>query len=422
MASHRSVNELKTAEKGQTDVSSFHSTDCNGCALKKGASQTVVGLIFGCYAVCNLIGSLILGRYIVQIGAKFMLVAGLFVSAGCTIMFGLLDRVPSGPAFITLCFIVRSVDAVGFAGAMISSFALTAKIFPDRVATVLGSLEIFTGLGLILGPPVGGWFYQSFGYEVPFMLLGCLLLLMVPFNIYVLPNIEADASKDSFFTLLSHVKVILICYAIFTLSAGLGFLDATFSLFVINKFHLTPGYVGIIMLGLSLPYCLATPLMGYFTDKYPSVRMPFMVVGGLITAIGFWLLGPIPVLNISGPLWLLVLMLGLIGFSLGLTAIPMFPEIITCAYEKGFEEGLSTLGMVSGLFNAIWSLGMFYGPTVGGLITQHLSFEWAATVQGGLAFLAAFFIVVYSFCHKPQQQRAGEDRGPTDESTPLLNE
>lgn len=33
-------------------------------AVKKGASQTVVGLIFGCYAVCNLIGSLILGRYV----------------------------------------------------------------------------------------------------------------------------------------------------------------------------------------------------------------------------------------------------------------------------------------------------------------------------------------------------------------------
>lgn len=31
---------------------------------------------------------------------------------------------------------------------------------------------------------------------------------------------------------------------------------------------------------------------------------------------------------------------------------------------------------------------MFYGPIVGGLITQHLNFEWAAAVQGGLAFLA----------------------------------
>lgn len=49
----------------------------------------------------------------------------------------LLDRAPEGPVFITLCFIVRSVDAVGFAGAMTSSFALTAKIFPDNVATVL---------------------------------------------------------------------------------------------------------------------------------------------------------------------------------------------------------------------------------------------------------------------------------------------
>uniref|UniRef100_A0AAQ6AJW3 Major facilitator superfamily (MFS) profile domain-containing protein n=1 Tax=Amphiprion ocellaris TaxID=80972 RepID=A0AAQ6AJW3_AMPOC len=376
-------------------------------AVKKGASQTVIGLIFGCYAVCNLIGSLVLGRYIVQIGAKFMLIAGLFVSSGCTIMFGLLDRVPSGPAFIALCFIVRSIDAVGFAGAMTSSFAMTAKIFPDNVATVLGSLEIFTGLGLILGPPVGGWFYQSFGYEVPFMLLGCLLLVMVPFNIYVLPSI--DPSKDSFFHLLGHVKVVLICYAIFTLSAGLGFLDATLSLFAINKFNLSPGYVGLIMLGLSLPYCLASPLMGYITDKYASSRMVFMVTGAVITASGFCLLGPAPFLNISGPLWLLVVMLGLIGFSLGMTAIPTFPEIITYAYDQGFEEGLSTLGMVSGLFGAFWSLGMFYGPTVGGLITQHLSFEWAATVQGGLAFLA----VSISYC--------GEDR-QTDENTPLLNE
>ncbi|XP_044022462.1 MFS-type transporter SLC18B1 [Siniperca chuatsi] len=391
-------------------------------ALKKGASQTVIGLIFGCYAVCNLIGSLILGRYIVQIGAKFMLVAGLFVSSGCTILFGLLDRVPAGPTFITLCFIVRSIDAVGFAAAMTSSFAMTAKIFPNNVATVLGSLEIFTGLGLIMGPPVGGWFYQSFGYEVPFMLLGCFLLIMVPFNIYVLPTIDADPSKDSFFRLLTQVKIVLICFVIFTLSAGLGFLDATLSLFAIERFSLSFGYVGLIMLGLSLPYCLASPVMGYFTDKYLATRSWFMVTGGVATAIGFCLLGPAPFLHIPSQLWLLILMLGVIGFSLGMTAIPTFPEIITCAYEQGFEEGLSTLGMVSGLFGAVWSMGMFYGPIVGGLITQHLSFEWAAAVQGGLTFLAAFVLALFYLCRRPQQKSVQEDSRQTDESTPLLNE
>ncbi|XP_039992914.1 MFS-type transporter SLC18B1 isoform X2 [Xiphias gladius] len=328
-------------------------------AVKKGASQTVVGLIFGCYAVSNLIGSLLLGKYIVQIGAKFMLVTGLFVSSVCTILFGLLDRVPAGPVFIALCFIVRSVDAVGFSAAMTSSFALTAKIFPNNVATVFGSLEIFTGLGLIMGPPVGGWFYQSFGYEVPFLLLGCFLLVMVPFNIYILPTIDADPSKDSFFQLLTHVKIVLLCYVIFTLSAGLGFLDATLSLFVMEKFNLSPGYVGLVMLGLSLPYCLASPLMGYCTDKYPATRSWFMVIGGIATAAGFCLIGPVPFLHIPSQLWLLVVMLGVIGASLGMTSIPTFPEIIACAYEKGFEEGLSTLGMVSGLFGAVWSLGPF---------------------------------------------------------------
>uniref|UniRef100_A0A3Q3K6S2 Major facilitator superfamily (MFS) profile domain-containing protein n=1 Tax=Monopterus albus TaxID=43700 RepID=A0A3Q3K6S2_MONAL len=378
-------------------------------AVKKGASQAVVGLIFGCYAVCNLIGSLVLGKYIVQIGAKFMLVTGLFVSSGCTILFGLLDRAPAGTAFISLCFIVRSIDAVGFAGAMTSSFSMMAKIFPDNVATVLGILELFTGLGLILGPPVGGWLYQSFGYEVPFFVLGCFVLVMVPFIIYVLPNIDAAPSKDSFFRLLCHVKIILICYAIFTFSAGLGFLDATLSLFAIKRFSLSPGYVGVIMLGLSLPYCLASPLIGYFADKYPANRSWFMVTGGIATAAGFCLLGPVPFLHMPSQLWLLILMLGVIGFSLGMTIIPTLPEIITCAYEQGFEEGLSTLGMVSGLFGAVWSIGMFYGPTVGGFITQHLSFEWAAAVQGGLAFLAVSITGTLAFFNRNKIQSTYSD-------------
>uniref|UniRef100_A0A6Q2ZQC6 Major facilitator superfamily (MFS) profile domain-containing protein n=1 Tax=Esox lucius TaxID=8010 RepID=A0A6Q2ZQC6_ESOLU len=355
-------------------------------ALKKGASQTVVGLIFGCYALCNLVGSLVLGKYIVQIGAKFMLVSGLFVSSVCTILFGLLDRVPEGAPFISLCFIIRSVDAVGFSAAMTSTFAVSAKVFPNNIATVLGSLEIFTGLGLILGPPIGGWLYQSFGYEVPFLALGCFLFLMVPFNIYVLPT--ADPTKDSFFRLFTHLKIVLICFAIFTLSSGLGFLDATLSIYALDKFKLTSGYVGLLLLGLSLPYCLSSPLLGIISDRFPSIRPWLMVIGGLSTATGFFFLGPMPILQIERQLWLLVLMLTVIGFSLSMTIIPTFPEILNCAYEYGFEDGLSTLGLVSGLFGAVWSIGMFCGPTLGGFITQQLSFEWAASVQGGLAFLA----------------------------------
>ena len=35
------------------------------------------------------------------------------------------------------------------------------------------------------------------------------------------------------------------------------------------QFHLSPSHVGLIFLAFSLPYCLSSPLLGFFADKYP---------------------------------------------------------------------------------------------------------------------------------------------------------
>ncbi|XP_026085918.1 MFS-type transporter SLC18B1-like [Carassius auratus] len=365
-------------------------------AKKKGVSQAMIGLIFGIYALCTLVGSLLLGKYIVQIGAKFMIVAGLFVSSGSTVLFGFLDRVSDGTVFIVLCFITRCINAIGFSAAVTSSFAVLAKVFPDNIATVLGFMEIFTGLGLILGPPLGGWLYQSFGYEIPFVFTGCLLFVTVPLNLWILPSFDAvPSSQNSFLRLCTRIKILLICFVVFTLSSGLGFLDATLSIFAIEKLNLSAGSVGLLMIGLSLPYGAASPVFGVISDKYPSIRKWMMVIGGMATAVSFCFLGPLPVFHIRSQLWLTVLMLIVVGFSLCMTCIPTFAEMIACAHENGFEEGLSTLGLVSGLFSAVWSAGMFFGPTFGGYITQALDFEWSAGVQGALTFLAALLQVIY---------------------------
>ncbi|KAL1257509.1 hypothetical protein QQF64_010753 [Cirrhinus molitorella] len=391
-------------------------------AKKKGVSQAMIGLIFGIYALCTLVGSLILGKYIVQIGAKFMIVAGLFVSSGCTVLFGFLDQVSDVTVFIVLCFITRCINAIGFSAAVTSSFAVSAKVFPDNIATVLGFMEIFTGLGLILGPPLGGWLYQSFGYEMPFVFTGCLLFATVPLNLWILPRFDAVPSHNSFLRLCTRIKILLICFVVFTLSSGLGFLDATLSIFAIEKLNLTAGSVGLLMIGLSLPYGAASPVFGVISDKYPSIRKWMMVVGGMATAVSFCFLGPLPVFHIRSQLWLTVLMLIVVGFSLCMTCIPTFAEMITCAHENGFEEGLSTLGLVSGLFSAVWSAGMFFGPTIGGYITQALNFEWSAGVQGALAFLAALLQVIYFTTEDIQKksQKANRTDMSQSEKSPLL--
>ncbi|XP_062864121.1 MFS-type transporter SLC18B1 [Trichomycterus rosablanca] len=392
-------------------------------AEKKGVSQAVIGLIFGCYAFCTLVGSLILGKYIVQIGAKFMITAGLLISGGCTVLFGFLDRAPDGTMFIVLCLVIRSVNAVGFAAAVTSSFAVSARVFPHNIATILGFMEIFTGIGLILGPPLGGWMYQSFGYEIPFIVLGSLLFLAVPLNMWILPNFDEVSSQGSFLRLCSQVKIILICFVVFTLSSGISLLDATLSLFAIKKFNLSTGSVGLLMIGVSLPYGAASPVFGIMSDKYPFVRKWMLVLGGMAAAVSFCFLGPVPVLHIQSELWLTVVMLVVIGFSLCMAGIPTFSEMLTCAQENGFEDGLSTLGLVSGLFSAVWSAGMFFGPTVGGFITQKLNFEWAAGAQGVLTFFSAFLLISYFIkedIHKRRLQKTTMTDGTTGEDSPLL--
>ncbi|XP_042546351.1 MFS-type transporter SLC18B1 [Dipodomys spectabilis] len=392
-------------------------------AEKKGASNTMIGMIFGSYALFDLLASLIFGKYLVCIGAKFMFIAGIFVSGAVTVLFGVLDQLPDGPIFIAMCFLVRIVDAISFSAAITASNAILAKAFPNNLATVLGSLEVFSGLGFILGPPLGGFLYQSFGYSIPFTFLGCIVLLMIPLNICIVPNYESDPSEHSFWKLVTIPKVGLVAFVIISCSSCLGFLDPILSLFVLEKFHLPAGYVGLVFLGLALAYAISSPLLGILSDKMPNQRKWLLVFGNLITAGCYILLGPVPIFHIKSQLWLLVLVLVIIGISAGMSIIPTFPEILSCAYENGFEEGLSTLGLVSGLFGAMWSVGAFMGPMLGGFLYEKIGFEWAAAIQGLWSLISGlvmglFYLLEY---FRKKRSKSQDTDSMEDEQTDLLS-
>ncbi|XP_048656445.1 MFS-type transporter SLC18B1 [Marmota marmota marmota] len=335
-------------------------------AEKKGASNTMIGMIFGCYALFDLLASLVFGKYLVHIGAKFMFIAGMFVSGGVTILFGLLDQVPDGPVFIAMCFLVRIMDALSFGAAITASSSILVKAFPNNVATVLGGLEVFSGLGLVLGPPLGGFLYQSFGYEVPFIFLGCIVLLMVPLNIYILPSYEADPGEHSFWKLVTLPKVGLIAFVIISLSSCFGFLDPILSLFVLEKFHLPAGYVGLVFLGLALSYAISSPLFGLLSDKMPHLRKWCLVFGNLITAGCYMLLGPVPFLHIESA---------------------------------------------------------FAGPMLGGFLYEKIGFEWAAAIQGLWPLISGLVMGLFYLLEHSRRRRRSKSQnivGTEEERTALL--
>lgn len=87
-----------------------------------------------------------------------------------------------------MAFIVRIIEAIGNAAFLTASFAIIAKEFPDNVSITFASLETFFGLGLIVGPMVGGALYQLGGYFLPFVTLGMLLFLTAVITLCVLPH------------------------------------------------------------------------------------------------------------------------------------------------------------------------------------------------------------------------------------------
>ena len=80
-----------------------------------------------------------------------------------------------------------------------SCYTFVAQIFPDNIGSVLGILEIFVGLGLSVGPAIGGLLYDLGGYGLPFFFLGVVMLLTIPLNAYLLPSSELseDPSNSS---------------------------------------------------------------------------------------------------------------------------------------------------------------------------------------------------------------------------------
>ncbi|GLG92744.1 Uncharacterized protein GBIM_00352 [Gryllus bimaculatus] len=146
-------------------------------AEMKGATATEYGLVFGIFELVSFFSSPLFGKYMDYIGAKRLLTVGIFVAAVCSVLFGLLDLIDDHLQFISLSFVIRTIEALGSSAAVTAAFSITATVFADSVATTFATLEVFYGFGYIVGPTLGGLLFSVGGYIVPFVVMGTLLAL-----------------------------------------------------------------------------------------------------------------------------------------------------------------------------------------------------------------------------------------------------
>ena len=216
--------------------------------------------------------------------------------------FGFLNRIIAANTFIALSFIIRIIEAFGNSAFLSSSFTMVAKVFPNSVSTMFGVVEMAFGVGMIIGPTVGGALYQAGGYTLPFGVLGGILIIQAIVSSISLPKLKDTYSGNShngdygLLRALTLPSVLLSVLSVFSGSIAVGSLQATLERHL-STFKLNPMQVGMMFMLYGASYAVLNPIWGWLADKVSSTLV--ILTGSVLLGVGCMLVGPVPGLGLT---------------------------------------------------------------------------------------------------------------------------
>eukprot|EP00742_Colponemidia_sp_Colp-10_P008175 GILJ01008831.1.p1 GENE.GILJ01008831.1~~GILJ01008831.1.p1 ORF type:complete len:439 (-),score=63.94 GILJ01008831.1:32-1348(-) len=382
-------------------------------------SGTEQGLVFSIYSLVCFIASPIFGVTIHRFGRRRLLLVGGVLQGLPICLFGFVTLAPDSTSFLVLCLTLRVIQGIGAAAAGTATFAFVAASYSEHIGTIFAALETVGGIGLMVGPPIGGFLHEIGGFKLPFVALGGVLLATMPVLMWLLPS-EAQGSTDimkpSIWTALRIPEVRVLFGCIFFSTAAIGFLDPTLA-GELDGFGLSSGPIGLIFMVSTLSYAITSPFMTWVSMKIgPRV---LMLLGLLCTAISFFLLGPCPYIPfLPSSIVTICIALVVLGMGAAMILVPAMPEMIKEAEHLG--EGTSDV--ISGIINGCFSLGEIVGPMVGSSLGDVVYFDEGTSIFGAILLAYAACIVVYRL-HTAWLERVSVSAGNADKASlhiPLL--
>ena len=369
-------------------------------AEQKGATATQYSLVFGIFELTVFLVSPIYGQFLEQIGVNFLNNAGIFTVSVSCILFGFLNRINGTTMFLTYSFIIRIVEAMGNAAFITTAFSIIAQVFPTSVGSTFATMETFFGVGLIVGPTIGGALFEVGGFTLPFVVMGCVLLATSVLVWCFLPKESSSSqprARHSVLTLLKQPRILLAAFTGLCGSISIGFLQATLEPHI-RPLNLSPFHIGLMFVLNGFSYAITAPLWGRLCDKWLPERAATSI-GALIVVVSFLLIGPSPLLPIKNSLTLCIVSLIIHGLGFSAELVATFSGSHKEALLAGLPDDLSTYGLVSGLWASSFALGAFIGPTVAGVLYDTIGFGWGTTCVAFLHVLVVFFTIICScFC------------------------
>lgn len=383
-------------------------------AQLKGNTVLQYGLVFGVCQLTSFLTSPIYGKLLSHhVRAKTMLCVGTFVMGTCCCLMGLLHFSPPGTTFFGLAMATRIVQYLGSTAMYTCCYAVACAEFSDHIEVIAPLIETSFGLGVILGPSIGGLLYEEGGFVLPFVSMGSAAVLLAIIAGMFFPDIERrrDFStvtmKDLYdWRLLANLSVVVACFV------TSGFNEATLTMHL-QQFHLAPGMIGLIFMIAGASFSIASFAFGRASKHVVDPRR-LCIIGSAFYLACFAVIGPLPFLNFSPTVPVICVSQLLIGVGLASHYICTFMHSIKQAVEyKRLPNNLSTFALLSGAYCSVASLGLFAGPIVGGVLLDNVGYSWGTVFVFSLHAAVLALLLLSIACDRAQHVQH-------DEKEPIL--
>lgn len=355
--------------------------------------ELMAGLVISAQGFTMMIASPLWGAVADRYGRKLMVMRATF---GGAVIMALMGVVTSGEQLIFL----RAMQGL-VTGTVAANNALVAAAAPrDKVGFAMGTLQVGLWGGVALGPLMGGYLADTFGFAMPFYITGVALLfsgVLIYFGVdeeFEEQKIKTNAPQMSFVEQMQHVMgangVSLVYMMRFLSSVGRSMIIPIAPLFVVAL--LPPEASSSIFAGSVMAVSSATSTMSgvYLGRLGDRIGHKIVLIGAALGALAFYI-PQVFVVNV----WQLLLLQGLAGFAIG--GLVSAPSALLARYTEPGEEGA-----VYGLDNSIVAGARAVAPLVGSMIALYFG------LRGTFAATAVLFalVAITAYIYLPEEDAA----------------
>lgn len=349
-----------------------------GYSKKFGLSDFDNGLLFASYSICQFISTPIIGRLSDKYGRRPLLLISV---AGTALSFFLMAWAPS----VLFLFLARILDGLTAGNIPVAFAVISDSTKPEERANAFGKIGSAFNFGFVFGPAIAA-LTVGFGEAVPFIIAGIVTITAVILTWLYLPETNThtgEIKKGKLFdfplmwrTLFDpNVGTTFIITLIYFLAFSCAIIYG-FQPFTLNILKLTQSQNSLLFTMFGVVGLISQNLLVGQVSKRFGMKKAFsfsMAVTAFSFAMMFFSHSVLP--------FVLASILLAFANSIGQTLIPTI---------LSQEADAKSQGSIMGLNTSYQSIGMIFGPLLGGLIAT-ISIP-STFITGAILMLICFWL------------------------------